>query len=313
MSNKTRRQNQINLMRTVLVLTCSVGLAALVGAAQQNNNNNQQYKKKGGGNAPQQQAVVPQSGKKFKTTGTGMNPHVQNFQQSNTAGNQQFKANKTKFQNQSSLNSSGGNAQFKANKTKFQNQSSLNNAASNTTFNKTKNVNINKNVTVNKNFKVQKFNLGNSPKGNYQAVKFNQNYKIQGAQNWKGSKYVVFKNYHPQWQNQWWWSHHYNHITIVFGAPYYWDAGYWYPAWGYDPGASYYFDGPIYASNPEMDPGQVVANVQSALQQQGYYQGEIDGVLGPQTRAALAEYQSAQGIEPTGAVDEPTLETLGMA
>jgi len=98
----------------------------------------------------------------------------------------------------------------------------------------------------------------------------------------------------------------------VFGAPYFWDAGYWYPAWGYDPGASYYFDGPIYASSPEYDPGQVVANVQSALQQQGYYQGEIDGILGPQTRAALAEYQSAQGLEPTGAVDEPTLETLGM-
>jgi len=53
--------------------------------------------------------------------------------------------------------------------------------------------------------------------------------------------------------------------------------------------------------------------VQSALQEQGYYQGEIDGVLGPETRAALAEYQSAQGLEPTGAVDEPTLETLGMA
>ncbi len=172
---------------------------------------------------------------------------------------------------------------------------------------------VNKNVTVNKNFKVQKFNLGNHPNANYQAVKFNQNYHIAGAQNWKGQKYAVFVNYHPMWQNQWWWSQHYNHISIVFGAPYYWNAGYWYPAWGYDPGASYYFDGPIYASNPEMDPGQVVANVQSALQQQGYYQGDIDGVLGPQTRAALAEYQSAQGIEPTGAIDEPTLDTLGMS
>ena len=103
-----------------------------------------------------------------------------------------------------------------------------------------------------------------------------------------------------------------NHIVFVFGAPYFWDSGYWYPAWGYDPGANYYYDGPIYASNPEMDPGQVVANVQSALQEQGYYQGEVDGILGPQTRAALAEYQSAQGLEPTGTVDEPTLETLGM-
>ena len=277
-------------MKILLTLTCCLGLAALAGAEQQNNNQNQ-IKKKGGGTAPQQ-VVAPQTGKKFKTTGTGANPHVQNFQQPNTVGQH---VNKTKVHSQ------------------VTGQSNVNSPASKTTFNKTKNVNINKNVTVNKNFQVQKFNLGNHPKGNYQAVKFSQNYKIAGAQNWKGSKYVVFKNYHPQWQNQWWWSQHYNHISIVFGAPYYWDAGYWYPAWGYDPGASYYFDGPIYASNPEMDPGQTVANVQSALQQQGYYQGEVDGVLGPQTRAALAEYQSAQGLEPTGAVDEPTLETLGMA
>ena len=295
-------------MRTILTLTCCVGLAVSVSANQQNNNNNQQYKKKGG-NAPQQAAVAPQ-GNKFKT-GTG---YKQNFQQQNSVGN----PNKFKYQNQSSLNNSQkfNSNKFNANKfnsNKFKNQSNINNSASSTTFNKTKNININKNVAVNKNFKVQKFNLQKNPQGKYQAVKFNQNFKIAGAQNWKGSKYVVFKNYHPQWQNQWWWSHHYSHITFVFGSPYYWDAGYWYPAWGYDPGASYYFDGPIYASNPEMDPGQVVANVQSALQQQGYYQGEIDGVLGPQTRAALAEYQSAQGIEPTGAVDEPTLETLGMA
>ena len=178
----------------------------------------------------------------------------------------------------------------------------------NTTFNKT----VNKNITVNKNFKVQKFNLSNNPNPKYKAVKFNQNYKIAGANKWKGSKYQVFVNYQPQWHDQYWWTSHHNHIVFVFGSPYYWDTGYWYPCWGYNPGATFYFDGPIYASNPEYDPGQVVANVQSALQQQGYYQGEIDGILGPQTRAALAEYQSAQGLEPTGAVDEPTLETLGM-
>lgn len=307
-------------MKTLLTLTCCVGLALSVSANQQNNNNNQQYKKKGGGNASQQQAVMPQGTKHYNKMGgsTGnaagnYNANKMKYQnQSNMTGS--GNPNKFKYQNQSSVNNS---QQFKANKynsNKFKNQSNINSSASNTSFNKTKNVNINKSVNVNKNYKVQKFNLQNNPQGKYQAVKFNQNYKIAGAQHWKGSQYVVFKNYHPQWHDQWWWDQHYhNHITIVFGAPYYWDAGYWYPAWGYNPGASFYFDGPIYASNPEMDPGQVVANVQSALQQEGYYQGEVDGVLGPQTRAALAEYQSAQGLEPTGAVDEPTLETLGMA
>src|SRR5437868_6259282 len=259
-------------MRTILTLTCCVGLALSVSANQQTNNNNQQFKKKGG-NAAQQQAVAPQ-GNKFKT-GAG---YKQNFQQQNAVGNSnkfkyqnQSNANKFKYQNQSSLNNS---ANYKQNK--FKNQSNMSNSASNTSFNKTKNVNINKNVNVNKNFQVQKFNLSNKAVGKYQAVKFNQNFKFAGAQNWKGSKYVVFKNYHPQWQNQWWWSHHYSHITFVFGSPYYWDAGYWYPAWGYDPGASYYFDGPIYPSSPEMDPGQTVANFQSALQQQRFYQGDID-------------------------------------
>jgi hypothetical protein len=161
-------------------------------------------------------------------------------------------------------------------------------------------------------FEKRHFNLSNNPNPRYQAVRFNGNYRINGAQNWRGSNYVVFRNYRPQWHDEGWWRSHHNRITFVFGSPYYWDSGYWYPAWGYYPNANYYYDGPIYASSPEMDPGQTVANVQAALQQQGYYQGEVDGILGPQTRAALAEYQSAQGLEPTGTVDEPTLQTLGM-
>ena len=282
-------------MRILLVLTCCFGLASFAGAAQQDDQNPNQGKKKGGGNAPaQQQAVTPQTGKVYKA-GPGGGRHTQNFQQPGTVTYKGTGKNAQKWQGPVT----GGNPNLSG---------QTNGSAKNTTFNKS----VNKNITVNKNFKVQKFNLPKNANPKYQAVKFNGNYHISGAQNWKGSKYVVFQNYHPQWHDQWWWSSHHNHIVFVFGAPYFWDTGYWYPAWGYDPGANYYFDGPIYASSPEYDPGQVVANVQSALQQQGYYQGEIDGILGPQTRAALAEYQSAQGLEPTGAVDEPTLETLGM-
>lgn len=288
-------------MKRLLTLACCVGLASLVGAAKQDNDQNQQ-KKKGGGNGtaqPQQHVVTQQTGKKFKTTGTGAGSHVQNFQQPNTVGG-------------SSLNSS----KFHKNVTS---QSNVTSSANSTTFNKTKNVNVNKNITVNKNFKYQKqhFNLQTNNKqiviNKYKTVNFNGNYKIAGAYKWKGPKYSVFVNYHPLWQSQWWWSHHYNHIVFIYGGWYYWNSNYWYPAWGYAPDSVYVYDGPVYASSPSEDPGQVIANVQSALQQQGYYQGDIDGILGPETRAALAEYQTAQGIEPTGAVDEPTLETLGMA
>jgi len=279
-------------MRTVLTLICCFGLALFAGAAQQQqqNNSSPSPKKKGGGNVPsQQQVVTPHTGKAYKKTGQGGN--VQNFQQSTTTHNNKMQ----KFQG------TGQGNLAPANKTKFNKSNVVNK-------------NINKNVNVNKNFKVQKFNLQtNKVVTKYKTVNFNKNYKIAGAVNW-GPKYSVFINYQPQWQPTWWWNWHYgNHIVFIYGGWYYWDNLYWYPAWGYAPNSVYYYDGPIYASNPDYDPAQVVANVQSALQQQGYYQGDIDGILGPQTRAALAEYQSAQGLEPTGLVDQPTLETLGMA
>jgi len=253
--------------------------------------------------------TTQQTGKGYKA-GPGGGPHNRTLQQSSTLINYQGtgKAAK-KWQGPVT----GGNQTNVSDQTNLPAVQSNTNAAYKTKLGKAK-FSSQTNVTGGGNFKFQKkhFNLSNKPSGKYQAVKFNQSYKIAGANNWKGSKYQVFVNYQPQWHDQWWWRSHHNRIVFVFGAPYYWDTGYWYPAWGYDPGANYYYDGPIYASNPEMDPGQVVANVQSALQEQGYYQGEVDGILGPQTRAALAEYQSAQGLEPTGTVDEPTLETLGM-
>ncbi|MGI9086718.1 MAG: peptidoglycan-binding domain-containing protein [Chthoniobacterales bacterium] len=39
----------------------------------------------------------------------------------------------------------------------------------------------------------------------------------------------------------------------------------------------------------------------------------MDGLIGPQTRAALAAYQRDNGLVITEAVDEPTLVTLGLA
>ncbi len=65
-------------------------------------------------------------------------------------------------------------------------------------------------------------------------------------------------------------------------------------------------------SNP-TPPDQIVADVQASLQEQGFYHGDVDGLLGPLTRAALADYQQAQGLEMTAALDEPTLQSLGMS
>jgi len=56
----------------------------------------------------------------------------------------------------------------------------------------------------------------------------------------------------------------------------------------------------------------VVANVQTQLYNEGYYDGPIDGILGPDTRAAIADYQADHGLAVTAAIDEPTVESLGL-
>src|SRR6266567_2497801 len=114
--------------------------------------------------------------------------------------------------------------------------------------------------------KPQHFNLANKPKPEVApAVTFQQNRHIEGSQNWQGSNYTVFRNYSSQWHDRNWWSGHSNNVVFVFGGWYALNAGYWYPAWGYDPNAYYPYDGPIYAYN-NLPPDQVIANVQTALQ-----------------------------------------------
>src|SRR5216117_2849123 len=161
--------------------------------------------------------------------------------------------------------------------------------------------------------KAQKFNLPKQPNtAKAPPVKFQPNKHIKGSQNWQGQQYTVFRNYKSEWHDQNWWHSHHSNIVFVFGAPYYWNAGYWFPAWGYNPNAYYAWDGPIYGYN-HLPPDQVIANAQAALQQQGYYQGEVDGLLGPLTRDAIANYQRDHGLYTTSTIDQPTLRSLGMA
>jgi|SRR5436190_2388031 len=146
------------------------------------------------------------------------------------------------------------------------------------------------------------------------SAQFNQNYRIRNAQNWSGAHYNAFRTYQPQWHDRSWWSSHHSHITLIGGGWYYWNSGYWYPAWGYDTSAAYYpYDGPIYVGSHPRPFDQVVADVQSILQEQGYYRGEVDGLVGPLTQEALAAYQSSQGLPPTASIDQPTLESLGIS
>ena len=109
-----------------------------------------------------------------------------------------------------------------------------------------------------------------------------------------------------------WWHHHCNAIVLVGGGFWGWYDGWWYPAWGYDPYYSYYdYNGPIYGYDG-LQPDEVIANVQAALQQLGYFPYAVDGVLGPLTEAAIANYQRDYGLSVTGAIDPPTVRSLGL-
>jgi Putative peptidoglycan binding domain len=146
------------------------------------------------------------------------------------------------------------------------------------------------------------------------AVSRNRNAVV--TNNWRGDRfrgqnYAVFRNYHRQWHDRGWWRSHYSNVIFVSGGWWYWNAGYWFPAWGYDPYAYYPYDGPIYGYS-NVGPGQVVVSVQTQLARDGYYSGPIDGVLGPMTRQAIAAYQADNGLAVTSTVDEPTMASLGL-
>ena len=146
------------------------------------------------------------------------------------------------------------------------------------------------------------------------AVSFQANYRIQGSDRWQGPQYEAFRSYHPERHDHDWYHSHYNRIELIGGGYYFFNNGYWYPAWGYSPGQEYYaYDAPIYVGHSAEPPDRVIADVQTALQEMGYYRGEVDGLLGPLTREALTAYQQDEGLMTTAVIDEPTLNSLGMS
>lgn len=52
------------------------------------------------------------------------------------------------------------------------------------------------------------------------------------------------------------------------------------------------------------------AAVQRALQQRGFYRGDIDGMIGPMTIRAIMAFQAEAGLAPTGEINSPLLLAL---
>jgi len=53
-----------------------------------------------------------------------------------------------------------------------------------------------------------------------------------------------------------------------------------------------------------------VRQIQTALKNAGFYEGAIDGKLGPQTRAAIKEFQKTHGLKVDGIVGKHTTTEL---
>jgi hypothetical protein len=153
--------------------------------------------------------------------------------------------------------------------------------------------------------------------------------------NWQNH---VATRHSADWHRDWdrgrdhrWHGHHCRFINgswVIFDLGFYpgWSYGYPYDYYGYDSypygyGGSYYdpgvYDGEDYYGQNDYDSSggyadSSVADVQERLARMGYYSGEVDGVLGPQTRRAIARYQSSRGHRATGNLTPNTLQSLGL-
>jgi peptidoglycan hydrolase-like protein with peptidoglycan-binding domain len=55
-----------------------------------------------------------------------------------------------------------------------------------------------------------------------------------------------------------------------------------------------------------------VRAVQEVLKDRGMYEGEVDGIMGPKTQAALRAFQKKEGLQETGRLDQQTMGRLGV-
>lgn len=59
-------------------------------------------------------------------------------------------------------------------------------------------------------------------------------------------------------------------------------------------------------------PVGLVKEAQTQLKDQGLYNGQIDGIAGPQTRAAVRAYQKREGLRQTAQLDRETVQHMNL-
>lgn len=84
------------------------------------------------------------------------------------------------------------------------------------------------------------------------------------------------------------------------------------------PGVSYLLEAPVDLAAPAIvlrpfDRGPAVLRVQVALRREGIDPGELDGIFGPSTAAAVEKFQRSHHLVPDGEVGPITAAALGVA
>jgi peptidoglycan hydrolase-like protein with peptidoglycan-binding domain len=64
------------------------------------------------------------------------------------------------------------------------------------------------------------------------------------------------------------------------------------------------------AAAPLHHAASTVKEAQTALKEQGLYQGHVDGKIGPATKAAIAKFQKRKGLQQTAKLDSRTMNEL---
>ena len=139
----------------------------------------------------------------------------------------------------------------------------------------------------------------------------------------------VLARHSANWQRHWdrnrdhsWRGHRchfHNGFWFIYDPWPFYPYGYGFYPYGTYYDASYYDDGTYAAdeyaqapdtTQPESDAGSQLSDVQSALAREGYYDGAIDGNLGPATRKALRRYQRDRGLQVTGDINRAVINAL---
>jgi hypothetical protein len=152
-------------------------------------------------------------------------------------------------------------------------------------------------VAAARSLRAQRFNQG----GNSRIAGNRGAFASSSARRWSGNG-----NWHGHHRH-----HHRNFVFVGGFYPYSWY--YPYSSW-YDPYEYGYYSSaqPVYDGAASYDDGSLVAQLQSRLARGGFYQGAIDGVMGPETRRAIRSFERRNGLPVDGLIDDQLLSTMGL-